>query len=389
MDNRHRSPWSTGLLVITLSSGLVCTLSSDSLAQEGITIEKVFQVWKSRHERAQTVQFVWVDRRTYAKDSMFSMAVPAKPAPREDLTLEQELTLSLDGDLMRFTRGYSWHANEARFVPRTYISVFDGKDDKCYESESADGAHGVGLHKLGFIRRTALREEKGGDVADYHLWPVLLTYRALHSEMGRFQLNEWTMTGEKGVVQGRECVILKKKPHQGITETCWVDVERECAIARYEITVHGNLLLRIDVTSKQDPSYGWLPFSWRITKLFPETSKLAESSVARVTENNIGMPLQPHLFRLDFPPGTVVWDDKEGINYVALKAGDRRIITKEERRCGATYEQLLATESGMAGLPPERTLRRFWVVTSTILILISLLTGFVVWWKRARFKKLA
>jgi hypothetical protein len=186
------------------------------------------------------------------------------------------------------------------------------------------------------------------------------------------------MTGERGVAQGRDCLILQKRTRP-ITERCWVDSERDCTVVRYEYIT--SYRFQVDISYKNVPDHGWTPAGWKTVEYLPKGT-LQESSRSDVTGYTINKPLPENWFNFDFPVGTEVTDHKGKIEYIAREGGGKRLITEEERKRGATYEQMLATDSGEAGLPPGS--QRFWwfflALGFIVIVLLSVLARR--WWSR-------
>jgi hypothetical protein len=107
-----------------------------------------------------------------------------------------------------------------------------------------------------------------------------------------------------------------------------------------------------------------------------EAGNVLTSDVATVQECAINVPFAETEFQLEFPAGTWVYDTHRGEMYIASASGQKRIITKEELRRGATYEELLVTESGRAALremPPRAPARRATIVIVNVVVVLSVL----------------
>lgn len=363
------------LLLSLLLDGWAC--GAAPAKDEKITLEKIYAVWKAREERTRTFQFAWTESRTYMKGSLptFGNSSPVpQPTPPKDVTQERRLTLAVDRDLMRFTNvGPHWHPNEHRFFQRNYVSVFDGVDDKTYFGEGTDANPDEDVHKTGFVSK----KQYNTDVVNYHLWPMLLTYRALHPAMGKFKPHEWKLTDEIGTVEGQKCSVLAKA-RDGVTESCLVDVMRDCSILRYSL-ISQTVGLQLTVSYRSDEANGWVPSAWKVVEWNPMMKRTDESTSAHVSGYTINAPLADDLFQFQFPPGTEVVDYKTKTSYLVLKNGEKRIITDEERWRGATYKEFLTTKSGEAGLPPTNPWLRWgwWVGVGVVLLIVARII-----WKR-------
>jgi hypothetical protein len=70
-------------------------------------------------------------------------------------------------------------------------------------------------------------------------------------------------------------------------------------------------------------------------------------------------------FQFEFPPGTRVTDRNTGEYYIVREGAQKRLITMEEVRGRATYEEMVATESGKALSARQRRFP-FWPVYVSI-----------------------
>jgi hypothetical protein len=79
--------------------------------------------------------------------------------------------------------------------------------------------------------------------------------------------------------------------------------------------------------------------------------------VVRITKREINVDIPRSEFQIDFPVGTKVHDRRMGAAppwYIVRAGGVKREITDAEMRRGATYDELISTESGMAAKEARR-----------------------------------
>jgi hypothetical protein len=95
-----------------------------------------------------------------------------------------------------------------------------------------------------------------------------------------------------------------------------------------------------------------MPANWKTVEYLPKGT-LKESSQFEVTGYTINKPLPEELFDFKFPVDTWVTNYKNKTDYIVREDGGKRLITEAERMRGVTYERLLETESGEAGLRPH------------------------------------
>src|SRR5207245_5623450 len=153
-------------------------------------------------------EFRWKESRTYGKGSQFVLpSTTRSPSPTakndggtqkifpsEDVTQNEiETTVSVQNDLMRMTTDAPrWNPKYGLFVKRNYISTFDGMDCKIFYDRVNEDTPGDSLHQIGFVDK----EEYNKDVADFHIWPVLLTYRATNAMLAGIRPRRWPLTDE-------------------------------------------------------------------------------------------------------------------------------------------------------------------------------------------------
>jgi hypothetical protein len=92
--------------------------------------------------------------------------------------------------------------------------------------------------------------------------------------------------------------------------------------------------------------------------------------------------LKPEDFAFEFPPGTQVveYGSKQGdvSHFIAQSDGKKRIITLDEFKHNASYEQLLASESGQAGVALTPVWRRVMPTLLFVLIIVAVaLSAFI------------
>jgi hypothetical protein len=200
------------------------------------------------------------------------------------------------------------------------------------------------------------------DFADVHLRPVWLVYRPLHPKIGKAPLTNATLTGREGLIDGHRCVLLEEASAvAGVGNRVrtrrlqwWVDPRHPFCLRRHLLLLDDKVLRQLDLSYVDDARDGLQLGGWRLA-LYNGKSQLTERTTATVTSREINPQLDPDEFRLDYSPGTVVWDTAGKEWYVQKEGDSRRVITTEERaRPGVTVEELLRTEPGMAGLPPAR-----------------------------------
>jgi len=252
---------------------------------------------------------------------------------------------------------------------------------------------GIVRYPRGFIGGEKVNPD---DVNDADLLPLLMTYRPFHPTMGRFKqgvfLREFTIVPEKGIVNGRPCILLREKDSQHGPKleiaSLWLDPSREYVIMRYSLAVRNKIVLQFDFERYVDQDGEWVPTGWKQVAM-RQNGSLFYSETCKAHEHLTNVSINKGEFGLDFPLGTWVIDRRSSSSpgaateYIIRDDGKHRPITDSDR--GATYEQLLTTEPGMA-LRASRTwgTGRVWLFAALLLVGI-LLTGMI--WRRISLRR--
>jgi hypothetical protein len=131
----------------------------------------------------------------------------------------------------------------------------------------------------------------------------------------------------------------------------WLDNERDFLPLRYLHQTSQKPVIQIDYLEWIRLASEWLPTEWRRAYLNPDRETINQSGLAVVHTHLLNHPINANEFTLEFPVGTWVEDARDRKNrqkYIVRDQGQKREITERELSDGATYEQLLNTETGMA-----------------------------------------
>jgi hypothetical protein len=349
----------------------------EASGQSPVRVEEVLQAAKRRQEQARSARFSWTAQVT---DTRGSRSLPqghlnpeGKIIPPKDATYDMTLSLSFDGERIRFASdNYTWSEAKQMMVPCPYVSVFNGKDvSKTLRTPASP--------RVEWPQGEVQRETRHGETKVWSLAPVLMTFRPLTQAMSMYSLPEMSATGRTAQIGGRTCQELRlQRPGGGGSYSAWVDPGRDFLIARHSYEFRGKTLVRLDVRYRQQPGAGWVPEEWNEVYMDDE-GKLRTSVKSKLLEATINPELPPEEFEVTFPPGTLVLDFVEHREYLVRADGSERKILEEEK--SAPYERLAATDTGGAVDGPHR--RSYWTwVTISALIGGGLALLALVWRKR-------
>lgn len=316
-----------------------------------VSMDDVQQAWRSRQERVRTARFDW-------KETCFISAGSRKPKrsaakivllPAKDIEFERTVKVSFSGDMMRYSReGAVWEDSLGELINRTYISTFDGETSRRFYSD--DDTVPRRFVPVGFDNAVARNLESNY----YMMAPVLLSFRGCIPDMGGREFEAFHVSPKTAQADGSQCLILAREDDKiHLSEEFWVDARRDFVIVLIERTLPGKVT-SLQVTYQDDKTHGWVPSTWKWIATAPQSGRIFEQAVATVTQYEINTEIPRAEFGLTFPAGTIVRDRRRNEDYVQRDGNEKRRITQGEIARGATYDELLRTESGMARYSPSR-----------------------------------
>lgn len=200
--------------------------------------------------------------------------------------------------------------------------------------------------------------------------PLVWHYRASQTDLLSLPGDGLINTGDTGVSAGRRCQIFQEKG--GRRQQFWSDPERNYCIARYRWLLSGGTPhTTIDIEYTDDPAQGPVPTQWTVRE-FDSDGSLMQQEDAKVTSYEINKEIPADEFRIAFPVGTYVSDQRTRERYIVREDGQKRPVTPAERKGGATYKQLLNSEPG-EGLTRRGSTLRFTLIFLTVFVIIILI----------------
>ena len=305
------------------------------------------QAWRRRQDAVKTARFEW--------QGDCQMRPWSSEAPLVPIQLPG--VFMLDGNKCRYsTRQINLQDKVADRTEGGYLSTFDGRRSMSL----TDGK--VGVQSVGIIHAPQAYD----DIRNIHLLAVTLCLRPLDPSFhGGVQLSDFDVVSRNETIDNRPCVLLRQRSgasEGGIVHLLYVDPAREYVVLRWAEQVNGQLSAQIDITYASDRTIGWVPSAWSLVLM--SSGVITERATDSVNEYALNEPLSDKLFAINFPAGTYVDDRPAGTKYLLKHGGEKRLIAPVERRRGATWEQLMTTEYGKAGLRTERW--SVWTLTVAI-----------------------
>ena len=188
---------------------------------------------------------------------------------------------------------------------------------------------------------------------------------------------------------GKTCCVLEHRLEAppgmemfgGHIRRFWLDPARDYVICRQTSQDESTVFTQLDCeyqTVETPSGPVWAPLEWTSWR-FGQSGEPTEVSVAKVESVNVNSGLAPEEFQLEFPVGTLVSDDRPGADvgrtgsydYLVMPDGSQRKVTWSERF--ASYDRLMATDSGMADQPEADDYSWLVVFNICVVMVIALL----------------
>jgi hypothetical protein len=281
------------------------------------------------------------------------------------------------GNSMRHERsGDVWTHTTGATEHHANYAVFDGRRSKMLdETIRKDDA----LHSTGYVRLT----DRHTDVQNIYLSPILRHFRPISPTFTCFKLDSLKVLRTDDAVNGDRCIVLEEKQdHKFWNRKYWIVPDKDMAVIRFAgVRPDGTTDHQVDTEFRKDARFGWIPSSWKAIRCGRE-GKVFSSASNRVTEIEVNTPIPDSTFDIEFPAGTEVDDDISKRRYIVKPDGTQRQIMQREVDRGASYSELVKTDTGMARPRAGSYERlRYWklvVIASSLFIA----AGFLVTWMR-------
>lgn len=222
---------------------------------------------------------------------------------------------------------------------------------------------------------TVIKGTQLESLEDIDLIPILLWCRPLNSGCSGIDPKTTEILPQRVKVSGRECIVLSRARGR-VTDKWYVDPANEHNALKYEVAHGDEAPTQIEISYRLDETGLSVPSEWKIV-WNPSSGWTSSSTSANVTRWAGRDSVNPADFELVFPYGTMVHDRNTGAEYLVVDGGKQRIVTRDEWRRGATYRQMLSTESGLAKTT-RPTNWRMWITSAAAAVLaVSLIFLFV------------
>jgi hypothetical protein len=332
--------------------------------------------WATRESDTRTASFTFVSKRFIPIGSSYmpghgskalggrARAMKTNPDhPESDLTLTEEYVVKFDGNKVRVQRVAPpiLESGDVSFNEKaTGLATFDGVETMKLNTTTVIDTPPNGI----------ILERPESPMAAFNLYrPLLWHYRITQTELGgSLGADELMDTGDTGTIDGRQCVIFQQQGRR--IQQYWVELGQKSCLRRY-IWLNSDRTpqMSIDISYSNDSEHGPIPEKWMIRQ-YEEDSQIAQQEEVLVRTSELNANIDSSEFRIEFPVGTMVQDERARNHYIVRAGGAKRLITMQELTSRISYEQLRDSEPGAAFLPRRSTFAIVMLVLTTIVVLV-------------------
>lgn len=349
---------------------VIFLLESDHVSayDDAVNMNSIVTAWRGREAQVSSLDFSW-----HGSEFQSGMArrggrgATRRESERQDFSFEHRMRFVVDsGDRVRLEyHGKEWSPAKGEPVAKDMIDIHER------ETRHLFFPHGT----IGFPNAHITESNESVIARDVRLLPLLMNYRPFHQTLGWFDPARLKLTDQRGVVDGRSCLVLRHTNQSaGTDETVWVDPARSFIPLRCWIAQNGRTTFDIEIAYTANQEHGWIPTSWSNTWL-DERGDIINSKSSIVDDHKINQPVAAELFKIEYPAGTWVHDYLTDEEYILRAEGERRPILPGEFN-GRNYEQLLRSDPPRNG-PSKRVLM---LAVSTVLFIALVIA---VWRRKA------
>lgn len=380
LRNKHRF-WMGGLLGVLLL-GTVSSAEEPGSQQHAVTLQQIVDAWRARQRRFRDVRVEWTETRTDFARMHAQLGQPTAPRwPDEDTTFETDCALTLSQRRSRLdVDGMIWvgPGTPPTLGPRRDTIIFNGTDATRFHGEAGEGRYPYASisHRI-----------SNNELRTAPLKPLSWCFRPLDPDMGGEREDRLTLLNETGLVGGRVCPVVGVESDSDRLHydwKLWIDPQQDFNVARAFLpAAAGGAEMQFEISYSGDSPATAHVSGWEYDGFRGENPQCR--ILGNVTRVDSAPSVDASTFQVEFPPGTWVTDSRgeREENWIVKEDQSPRPIVGSEILSGATYEDLVATESGAArGNRPAP--RQGWLERNLWLIALGLLSVVGVWWWATR-----
>ena len=326
-------------IVTVISTLASLALGTGQLCAQEVTVEGVTRMWSERQSNTKTAEFRWRETVGRPVNPLDPRGVP-QPPPGDAIEVDGKLVplnqvlavtdhecilrLGVDLNIRSESIPVQNLDESADWLTRPGLSVsaFNGERNAYYTAALGPDDHHRGIE---------FDAEVYDEIVNYHLRAVVLSYRPLlmarsyfSHEEGRIVRHDTTLriVNRDAIFNGHLCLILESAPNGPVTNRYWVDTARDGLILKHVQIASGRTTSELEINYENHEQHGWVPSNWHANFLNGRSQVDAE-----VVDFTINGPMTANTFEIDYPAGTVVFDQDRGEQRRILTDGTEELIT--------------------------------------------------------------
>ncbi len=314
---------------VVLWLGCVSIASSED---DVANMSKIKDSWELRTQKVNSAVFKWAE--TQVANSANSATGPT--------VTPLEMTLSFKANKVRFVRKGRYPDELISTDSNETIYCFNGDVSKTFIANAVSSDSSV--YPAGFIAHKG----KFSEGVSTMLAPLILTFRGLSPELGGIDIAKCKI-GKETIVNEHKCVLIESTDSTSVSRLYYLDPLLDYCVVKLAITVEGKNAVELSVKYGPNEKCGFIPISWEQVTLNTMKGTVIRTERAEVKSAVLNVPLEDSQFDITFPSGSLVRDGIAKKQYIVRDDQPPREVLKAELSRGATYPELLKTETGDAG----------------------------------------
>lgn len=305
------------LPVLFIGNLPVCGIADDALSL-------LISDWESREARFETGHIEFQSTEIYPPKTTLGRNERTNQQTVERI---QEHKIIFDGRRGRFTRsGPTLDFNTNSVVFQSYTSTFDGQNSyQLHEGSHFDG------HPSGKVYTS--RGSILGRGWDYHSAPIFMSFRPLTETLQGVNPRGWKPATNVSV-NGINASVYSA----GVFDYV-VDPSREHVVIRIDYyrprgEQSRDLYIRLDIQYGFLEQFGHVPESWTLTKIYPPSGQPQMMIDGRTITCDFNQPVSDEDFIINFPPGSVVHDNRQQVKAVVEADGSYNVLHRSAKSDG-------------------------------------------------------
>jgi hypothetical protein len=240
------------------------------------------------------------------------------PVPKEDTEIVSRNRLVIEGEKARFENNHPmFYVDGGELIRTSSVVVTDGETAKLY-FPTGIGGRGQGQ---GIVWANAAPEGLRPPV----LTPLTAHFRGLTPHVTPYPVDQLRPTSRTLRLDGRTCSEYEVATGPDKPISLFVDGQAEFALRRIRKLNRGHLYQQLDVAYGTRDG-GLVPERWTIQE-FDAAGKVKSKTEAVVLDVRVNPDVPRSEFDVEFPPGSSVYDQRTGKDYVVKEGGMMRETT--------------------------------------------------------------